>query len=65
MIHVNNKIAPVCISIETVKVASRKYIVQVLGVEVSTGGSIESNVRLFEAFVTILYNYQLHEIFNN
>jgi hypothetical protein len=28
-------------------------VLQVLGVEVATGGSTESNVRLFEAFLTI------------
>jgi hypothetical protein len=47
-----SKIAPLCISIETVEVAFF-VTVQILGVEMSTGGSIESNVRSFEAFFTI------------
>jgi hypothetical protein len=51
-----SKIAPLVISIETVKIAffvSGVEILQVLGVKVSTGGSTESNVRSFQAFVTI------------
>jgi hypothetical protein len=51
-----SKIAPLGISIETVKMAffvSGVEILQVLGVEVFTGGSTESNVRSFQAFVTI------------
>jgi hypothetical protein len=51
-----SKIAPLCISIETVEVAffvTGLETVQILGVEMSTGGSIESNVRSFEAFFTI------------
>jgi hypothetical protein len=51
-------------SIEMVQVAfflSGVEILQVLGVEVSIGGSTESNVKSFEASVI----YQLvHEIFN-
>jgi hypothetical protein len=42
------------LSIETVKVAffpGGVAILQILGVEVSTGGSTESNVRPFEEFV--------------
>jgi hypothetical protein len=51
-----SKIAPLCISIETLEVAffvTGLETVQILGVEMSTGGSIESNVRSFEAFFTI------------
>jgi hypothetical protein len=46
-IHIN--------SVKTVEVAffNRLDTLQVLGVEMSTGGSTESNVRLFEAFLTI------------
>jgi hypothetical protein len=44
-------------------------VLQVLGVEMSRGGSTESNVRSCELFVTIYlsikYNRQLYEIFNN
>jgi hypothetical protein len=43
-------------STETVKMVfflSEVEVLQVLGVEVSGGGSNESNVRSFEAFVTI------------
>jgi hypothetical protein len=50
-----SKIALLCISIETLKVAffvKGVEILQVLGVEVSTGGSTESNVRSFEALLT-------------
>jgi hypothetical protein len=51
-----SKIAPLRISIEQVKVAfflSGVEVLQVLGVKMSRGGSIESNVRSFELFVTI------------
>jgi hypothetical protein len=51
-----SKIALLCISIETLKVAffvKKVEILQVLGVKVSTGGSTELNVRSFEALVTI------------
>jgi hypothetical protein len=44
------------IQIKTVKVAfflSGVEVLQVIGVEVSIGGSTESNVTSFEAFVTI------------
>jgi hypothetical protein len=50
------KITPMCISIETVKVAfflSGVEVVQVLEVEVSIGGPTKSNVKSFEAFITI------------
>jgi hypothetical protein len=56
IIFKRSKIAPLCISIETVKAAfflSGVEVFQVLGVEVSRGGSTESNVRSFEAFVNI------------
>jgi hypothetical protein len=49
-------IAPLYISIETVKVfffATEFETLQILGIEMSTGGSTESNVRSFEAFFTI------------
>jgi hypothetical protein len=50
-------LANLCISIGTAEVTlffvSGVEMLQVLGVEVSTGGSTESNVRSFEAFVTI------------
>jgi hypothetical protein len=45
-----------CISIETVEVAFFVTVLetlQILGVEMSTGGSTESNVGSFEAFLTI------------
>jgi hypothetical protein len=51
-----SKIAPLCISIETVEVAffvTGLETVQIQGVEISTGGSTESNVRSFKAFLTI------------
>jgi hypothetical protein len=51
-----SKITSLCISIETVKAAffsERSRNTSSLGVKVSTGGSTESNVRSFEAFVTI------------
>jgi hypothetical protein len=46
-----SKIAPLCISIETVVTGLET--VQIQGVEISTGGSTESNVRSFKAFLTI------------
>jgi hypothetical protein len=48
----NGQLAPLCISIETVEVAffTGLETLQILGVEMSTG---ESNVRSFEAFITI------------
>jgi hypothetical protein len=48
--------APLCISIETIEVdffVTRLKTIQVLVVEMFTGGSTESNVRSFEAFLTI------------
>jgi hypothetical protein len=45
-----------CICIKTVEVGffvTRLDTLQILGVEMSTGGSTESNVRSFEAFLTI------------
>jgi hypothetical protein len=46
-----------CVSLQKrlkwISFVSGVEIFQVLGVEVSIGGSTESNVRLFEAFVTI------------
>jgi hypothetical protein len=51
-----SKIASLCISIETVEVTffvTGLETLQILGVEVTTGGSTESNVRSFEAFLTI------------
>jgi hypothetical protein len=52
-----SKIAPLCISVEMIDVAlffvSGVEELQILGVDVSTGCSTESNVRSFEAFVTI------------
>jgi hypothetical protein len=60
-----SKITPLCISRETAKVAvflSAVEIRQVLGIEVPTGGSTESNAKSFEVFVTIylsitIFNY--------
>jgi hypothetical protein len=46
-----SKIAPLCISVETVVTGLET--VQIQGVEISTGGSTESNVRSFKAFLTI------------
>jgi hypothetical protein len=51
-----SKIAPLCISIETVEVAcflTGLETLLILGVEMSTGGSTESNVKSFEALLTI------------
>jgi hypothetical protein len=51
-----SKIAPLCISIEAVEVAffvTGLETLQVLEVEMSTGGSTDSNVRSFEAILTI------------
>jgi hypothetical protein len=66
------KIAPLCTSIETVKsgcffFVSRVEILQVLGVEVSTGESTESNVGTRQGHLKHLsrFIYQLHEIFDN
>jgi hypothetical protein len=43
-----------CISTETVEVfVTGLKILQIQGVEMSTGGSIESIVRLFEAFILV------------
>jgi hypothetical protein len=60
LIFINNfkrsKITPLCISKETVEVAffvNGFETLQILGVEISTGDSTESNVRSFEAFLTI------------
>jgi hypothetical protein len=39
--------------IEVAFSATRLETLQILGVEMSTGGSTESNVRSFEAFLTI------------
>jgi hypothetical protein len=36
---------------------------QILGVKMATGGSTESNVRSFEAFLTTYYYLLLSEIF--
>jgi hypothetical protein len=45
---------PLCIFIKTVEVASFFVTaLQILAVEVSTGGSTDSNVRSFEALLTI------------
>jgi hypothetical protein len=51
-----SKTAPLCISIETVRVAffvTGLETLQILGVEMSTGGSTESDVRSSEAFLMI------------
>jgi hypothetical protein len=51
-----SKIAPLCISVETVEVVfsvTGLETLQVLGVKIATGGSTESNVRSFEAFFPI------------
>jgi hypothetical protein len=51
-----SKIAPLCITIETVEGAffvTGLETLQVLGVEMFRSGSTESNVRSFEAFLTI------------
>jgi hypothetical protein len=50
------EIAPSCISIEMVEViffVTELAILQFLGVVMSTGGWTKSNVRSFEAFLTI------------
>jgi hypothetical protein len=49
-----SKIATLCISTETVEVAFFVTF-QILGVEMSTGGSTEFNVRSFEALNCICY----------
>jgi hypothetical protein len=56
IIFKRSKIAALCISIETVEVVffvTGLETLQILGVEMSTGGSTQSNVRSFEAFLTI------------
>jgi hypothetical protein len=48
--------ASLCISMATVEVAffvTELETLQILGVEMSTGGSTELNVRSFEAFLTV------------
>jgi hypothetical protein len=55
-IFMRSTIEPLCISIETVEVAffvTGLETLQILGGEMSTGGSTQSNVRSFEAFLTI------------
>jgi ABC-type arginine transport system permease subunit len=50
------KITLLCISIETVEVGffvTGVETLQILGVELSTGGSTKSNLRSFQAFFTI------------
>jgi hypothetical protein len=52
---INIKIYLFFVSIQTVEVAlfvTGVETLQILGVEMSTGGSTESNVRSFEAFLT-------------
>jgi uncharacterized protein YydD (DUF2326 family) len=66
-VYFQSKIAPLCISIETVEVAffhNRTWNTSNLGVEMSTGGPTKPNVSHLKRFSRFIYE-KLHEIFNN